>query len=62
MYKVVDYFNGWASEPMTEAEAEAYIKTHSAPTARGVEVAEAEWRFDHRFSEWAWFVGDKRIS
>lgn len=60
--KVVDYSNGWSSEPMTDAQAQRYIETHPAPTSRGVEPAEAEWCYDHRFGEWAWFSGGKRIS
>lgn len=61
-YKVVDYFNGWESEPMLMDEAEKYIASHPAPTARGVETTSATWAFDARFSEWAWFDGGKRIS
>ncbi len=55
-------WHGWQSQPMTGAEAERYIADHPAPTPRVVAPAHAEWRFDHRFSEWAWFDGDRRIS
>ncbi len=61
-YKVVDYFNGWESHRMTHDQAKAYILANPSPTPRGVELAEAVWEYDPRFSEWAWFIEGNRVS
>ena len=61
-FKVADTFNGWSSEPMTQDEAMDYIGDHPAPTPRDVVPVDAEWRFDHRANEYAWFVGGKRVA
>lgn len=60
-HKIADVSNGWESEAMTLADAERAWVADMAPTPRIVAPVDAEWRFDHRDQQWAWFVGDKRI-
>lgn len=59
--KVVDTFNGWQSLPMTPASA-AKLAAGFAANARKIVPATAEWRYDYRIGEWAWFDGEERVS